>query len=436
MKRKYLIVTLLLLAAFIIRGQSWSSCAGGFENPPKALFADTISNKLYASGFGFMCDGMLANSIASWDGTKWDTLGHGQMGAYGEFLIRYKNKLYLQQGTYMYAWDFVTLQWDSVPGGKLGGNIQDAVIDNNNDLILVGDFNKIGSVTAHNIMRFDGTNFSPIGFPTSYYIRAVEIFQNEIYIGGNFGGDGAISKWDGSQWLDVDSGFVGGGPPEVTELRVYNNRLYAAGAFYGTKTQYIPSLAVWDGIKWNDVGGIKYDSFPWGVVYKMHLWNNKLLVVGTFDIAGDVAVNDMALWNDTSWCSMNTDPAGVWVSAIFQNKLYIGEHETLNGDSVHLLGYLNGGYNIGVCGSPIGIKEINLADRIKIYPNPTTSILNIVDEQNELQNATIEIKNSLGQIIYTCPFTSQINISDLSAGIYFLHIQSEHHLKAIKIIKN
>jgi hypothetical protein len=81
-----------------------------------------------------------------------------------------------------------------------------------------------------------------------------------------------------------------------------------------------------------------------------------------------------------------------------------------------------------------GLKEFNNGN-IKIYPNPTTSILNLIDEQNQLQNAIIEIKNSLGQTCHKAPFSNQIDLSNLSAGMYFLTIQDVKNKKTIKIIK-
>lgn len=90
---------------------------------------------------------------------------------------------------------------------------------------------------------------------------------------------------------------------------------------------------------------------------------------------------------------------------------------------------------IGQVCTMVGIKEINTTYNINIYPNPTTSILNISDEQNELQNSTIEIKNCFGQVVFTTPFTNQINLSNLSTGIYFLTMQDKSTQKTIKIIK-
>jgi hypothetical protein len=73
--------------------------------------------------------------------------------------------------------------------------------------------------------------------------------------------------------------------------------------------------------------------------------------------------------------------------------------------------------------------------KINIYPNPIISTLNIVDENNKLQNTTIEIKNSLGQIFLKTPFSNQIDLSNLAAGMYFLSIEDKSNKKTIKFIK-
>lgn len=81
------------------------------------------------------------------------------------------------------------------------------------------------------------------------------------------------------------------------------------------------------------------------------------------------------------------------------------------------------------------IAEPNFNKYFTIHPNPTNSILNIIDENNQFQNTIIQIKNPLGQVVFTTPFTSQINLSNLSTGIYFLTIQNGTIIKTAKIIK-
>lgn len=80
----------------------------------------------------------------------------------------------------------------------------------------------------------------------------------------------------------------------------------------------------------------------------------------------------------------------------------------------------------------------NIQDKnsnFSVSPNPTTSIINIFDEENQFQNSTIIIRNYLGQLVFTTPFNSQINLSDLSAGMYFLTIRNGTIKKTVKIVK-
>ncbi len=69
-------------------------------------------------------------------------------------------------------------------------------------------------------------------------------------------------------------------------------------------------------------------------------------------------------------------------------------------------------------------------DKIKVYPNPISSILNI---ENLEENSQIEILNNVGQIIYSeNKSIKSIDFSSFSSGIYFLKINNNIY----KIIKN
>ena len=58
---------------------------------------------------------------------------------------------------------------------------------------------------------------------------------------------------------------------------------------------------------------------------------------------------------------------------------------------------------------------------IKVYPNPSNGIINIVSQQNELMDK-IEIYNHMGQLILTKhnEYNFQINLSNQSPGIYYV----------------
>ncbi|MFN8117557.1 MAG: T9SS type A sorting domain-containing protein [Bacteroidia bacterium] len=86
--------------------------------------------------------------------------------------------------------------------------------------------------------------------------------------------------------------------------------------------------------------------------------------------------------------------------------------------------------------SAVDIREINNENSFEIYPNPTNSILTIRDKNQQLQNATIEIKNTLGQIVYFDAYSRQIDVSHLPAGIYFITLNTKETKRTIKFVKD
>lgn len=83
-----------------------------------------------------------------------------------------------------------------------------------------------------------------------------------------------------------------------------------------------------------------------------------------------------------------------------------------------------------------GIHSSAFSDKeMFVYPNPTNTFLNVIDKQNQFKNCTIEMENYLGQVVFTAPFTSQMDLSNLASGMYFLTLKDKSIKKTIKIIK-
>jgi hypothetical protein len=72
----------------------------------------------------------------------------------------------------------------------------------------------------------------------------------------------------------------------------------------------------------------------------------------------------------------------------------------------------------------------------KIYPNPANQFLNITSSNHSL--VLVEIRNHLGQMVYSDSYTPQIDISLFKNGIYFLFLKDElgmiykHKLSVLK----
>lgn len=82
----------------------------------------------------------------------------------------------------------------------------------------------------------------------------------------------------------------------------------------------------------------------------------------------------------------------------------------------------------------VGIEEFSA--RFNVFPNPSTGIINI-DLEN-IQNAELEIYNSIGQTIYkNTEFTkTQIDLSEYDEGIYFIKIKIDNNNYISKFVLN
>ena len=124
------------------------------------------------------------------------------------------------------------------------------------------------------------------------------------------------------------------------------------------------------------------------------------------------------------------------------NDLYIGLKNQTATDTVYGWIRVNCPYSnkcivkdYSSTGFYTGIKELNKSSNLLVFPNPTSNLIDISDDQNQFKNSTIQIKNYLGQVVFITAFASQINLQYLSAGMYFLTIQDKSSSKTVKFIK-
>ena len=84
----------------------------------------------------------------------------------------------------------------------------------------------------------------------------------------------------------------------------------------------------------------------------------------------------------------------------------------------------------------LGINDNSINKKINIYPNPTTGMVTITNQDN-LAIDKIEIVDVLGKIVSVkTENTSQIGISEMTNGLYFLKMYSGENVFVKKIIKN
>lgn len=73
-----------------------------------------------------------------------------------------------------------------------------------------------------------------------------------------------------------------------------------------------------------------------------------------------------------------------------------------------------------------------------LFPNPTSDVLNLEIQNSKHQNVNIEILSAIGQRVFTDRFIEnniQLNVKDLSNGIYFLKVELDGKFIVSKFIK-
>lgn len=85
-----------------------------------------------------------------------------------------------------------------------------------------------------------------------------------------------------------------------------------------------------------------------------------------------------------------------------------------------------------------GIKNISGAsNRVSVYPNPSNGVFTV--ELNNSLNKTIEVVDVTGRVVsatQTTNATTEVNISALSNGVYYIKVKSENSTDVLKVVKH
>ena len=105
------------------------------------------------------------------------------------------------------------------------------------------------------------------------------------------------------------------------------------------------------------------------------------------------------------------------------------------GDAIRILNYVRLVRYV----TATGINEENDNDKLNIYPNPSHDNLSIDLNGAATQNASLEIYNSIGQLVYsenvTLPSKITLEISNFPSGIYIANLITEKAVITNKFIK-
>ncbi|MDO8896262.1 MAG: T9SS type A sorting domain-containing protein [Bacteroidales bacterium] len=408
-----------------------------------------FNNKMYFSAR----DQLHGYELWSFDGINPPIMEYdirqGYLSSGAKPLICFNNKLYLTctddypHGAELWSFDGINppeLVYDINPGP--GYSVIDYAVISNNKLY----FKANNGVNGAQLWEYDGINNpQAVSNISSLNPRYLCAYNNNIYFCGS--GEEGDELWvydqsgqvslladiypGASTFYDPTSGNYYTIPNSSSPryFKVYNNKLY----FAATDSISGNELWVYDGI--NDPT-LVYDLFtgPEGSnpAY-LAVYNDKLYfsaIVGTtyhYNLCAYDGISNPIIAGDT-----NNNAYYPFYLKQFNNKLYF------SADDYSLFGRELWAYD----DLSTSISSTSISQEFMIFPNPTSGLIEITLPMFDKENNEIEIYNLYGQAIanLTLRNTSlskiEINLSDNSAGIYFVCIRGENRFKVIKIIKN
>ncbi|MHC1724858.1 MAG: hypothetical protein AB9866_02345 [Syntrophobacteraceae bacterium] len=287
------------------------------------------NGSLYAGGEFTIAGGVTVNNIAKWDGTTWSALGSGLSGSVRALAFDQNGNLYAG-GSFTSAGGVAannTARWNGInwSGISTGTNgiVMSIAIDLTGDVYVGGHFTTAGGVAANNIAKWNGITWSPLGSGISCdefdYIFAIALdgFGN-LFVGGRFTSAALVTannvvKWNGSEWSSLGPGilydsFRGG----VAALSIDRSGcLYAGGRFTTAGGIAVSNFAKWNAGGWTAVGGSGITNNEETNVRSIAAdVGGNIYAAGSFNIAGEAVAKNIAKWNGTEWSSVGSGMEG------------------------------------------------------------------------------------------------------------------------------
>lgn len=279
-------------------GSTWSALEGphgtgigGSWVTTLEVYDDGTGPALYVGGDFEMAGGVPANYVARWDGEEWSAL-------------------------------------EDTGGNGANYQLESLVVYDDGSgpaLYVGGSFATAGGKTVNHIAKWDGTTWSPLvgpgGIGVNDEVEALTVFDDgsgqTLYVGGRFDTAGGvtannIAKWDGTNWSAVEGPGGNGVDHNLYALQVFDDgsgpALYAGGLFENAGGLVTNHVARWDGSTWSPLSGPAGTGMSW-LIDTMTVFDDgsgpALYAGGMFEVAGGVAASRVAAWNGSSWSALD-----------------------------------------------------------------------------------------------------------------------------------
>jgi trimeric autotransporter adhesin len=304
------------IAAFT--GTTWEAVGPGIPTTGTPFTVASFGSNLVVGGQFTPTNGAQGNRVVMWNGTTWSEMGAGGLPSGVRALHVHNGQLFAgclenvaASRRYLNVWNSATSTWNTLldestyaAAGSLPGVY--SLGTHNGQLVVGGQFNRIGLLPATNIATYDGSSFAALGQGVDGQLRSLMVANNRLYAGGFFsslGGTSAngIASWDGNAWTALATGVSGNTAPGVFPcvyaIEDFGGEIIVGGDFTTAGTVASPHLAKWNGSTWSAFAAGATN----GRVWDLHIHNGSLIAAGNFTTIGGVPALRVARWTGTTW---------------------------------------------------------------------------------------------------------------------------------------
>jgi hypothetical protein len=363
----------------------------------KNIYSD--GKLLYVTGDFKSVNGEPSFGIAMWDGNKWSSLFPNE---YGKDL-----------------------------SGRIE-SVTDIAVNKSGTIVFASKLNNgQNTLTLLNDLDYDNIDYNVSHFifhdDTLFKINSTD----SLFI---------LSRWDKvNGYININSfkllsGTLGNRyPGEIARITIHDGNIYIGGSFTYLNDSIVNSIAMWDGKKWNSLGGgfslkEKDNSSSAKRVEQILFYDNTLYVGGYFGIAGTDTASSIAKWDGKGWASLGSgiiaherydgrqEIGEVRAMTIVNDKLFVaGSFSRAGGKNAHNISY----YNLPPTNAVRDNKPTISLLTLSVYPNPTNRSITVA---YETPITTLSISDELGRTVIerSDVFSEEVKVdcSQLSAGAY------------------
>lgn len=320
-------------------------------------FTVTADGRIYAATYAVDTWSKENVAIIRWSGTKWDTVAKGLTGTAGSLsgnsLKAHVNDIAVHGDTIYVVGAFnmagtkianCVARWNGTAWDSLGEGtfteLSNVEIDSLGRVYVAGSKSpaKFGS-GSDAVARWNGKNWERLGtgitssqFGQGAFIHDMTIVGSTLYLCGDLKNPGGLGTTGAvtydiaaSVWKNIGPGTTNGLDAAANAFHeTSKGEIFIGGEFNSASSKLVRRLARWNRDGWDSVGNANASSV--GIVKALASDDTVLYVGGDFTEFGKVASSGVVKWNGSKFVSMNGagQPSDVRVIKRFGNAMIVG----------------------------------------------------------------------------------------------------------------